>query len=122
VTDTWGEINSYPYSAIESVGLDNGAGTTAAVNAPAGVPPTVPSILKAGDTAKPSQLIGQQSYLGYRLEERCDNLQLNYQRTGQFQLAAAAPGTDIALNLTLYAEVSKQLTVRGMGDWSVSYM
>ena len=122
VTDTWGEINSYPYSAIESVGLDNGAGTTAAANAPAGVPPTVPSILVAGETAKQSQLIGQQSYLGYRLEERCDNLQLNYQRTGQFQVAAAAPGTDIALNLTLYAEVSKQLTVRGMGDWSVSYM
>lgn len=124
VTDAWGEINSYPYSAISSVGLDN-AENTVALNGPAGLPPTNPSLLNAAvaGTAKQSQLIGQQSYLGYRLDERCDNLQLQYRRLGRKQVAAVQPGTGAALNMTLYGEVSKQLVVRGMGgDWSVSYV
>ena len=125
VTDAWGEINAYPYSAIGSVGLDNGNATADAKNGPAGLPPLRPSMRKAGVTAaKQSPLIGQQSYLGYRLDERCDNLQLNYERVGQFQhdQTTSAPGTGVALNLTLYAEVSKQLVVRGMGEWAVSYV
>jgi len=124
VTDAWGEINSYPYSAISSVGLDN-AQATKALNGPAGLPPTSPSLLNAateGD-AKQSQLIGQQSYLGYRLDERCDNLQLQYRRLGRKQVADVQAGTGAALNLTLYGEVSKKLVVRGMGgDWAVSYV
>jgi hypothetical protein len=124
VTDAWGEINSYPYSAISSVGLDN-AENTVALNGPAGLPPTEPSLLNAAVAAgaKQSQLIGQQSYLGYRLDERCDNLQLQYRRQGRKQVGAVQPGTGAALNMTLYGEVSKQLVVRGMGgDWSVSYV
>ena len=121
-TDTWGEINSYPFSAMNSVGLDNEEATT--LNGPAGLPPTVPSLLikTLAATAKQSQLIGQQAYLGFRLDERCDNLQLQYRRVGRTQIAASPPGTGAALNLTLYAEVSKQLVVRGMGDWAVSYV
>jgi len=124
VTDTWGEINSYPYSAISSVGLDN-AQDTKALNGPAGLPPTSPSLLNAATAAgaKQSQLIGQQSYLGYRLDERCDNLQLQYRRLGRKQVAGVQAGTGAALNLTLYGEVSKKLVVRGMGgDWAVSYV
>ena len=123
VTDTWGEINSYPYSAMQSVGLDSREPTSAALNGPAGLPPTVPSLLIKTQvaTAQQSQLIGQQAYLGYRLDERCDNLQLQYRRLGRKQ-ASGGPGTGAALNLTLFAEVSKKLVVRGMGDWAVSYV
>lgn len=122
VTDTWGEINSYPYSALQSVGLDSRE-DTGALNGPAGLPPTVPSLLIKTQLAqaKQAQIIGQQSYLGFNVRERCDNLQLQYRRLGRKQ-ATGGPGTGDALNLTLYAEVSKQLVVRGMGDWRVSYV
>ena len=124
VTDTWGEINSYPFSAMQSVGLDSRE-DTAAKNGPAGLPPTVPSLLIKTQlaTAQQSQLIGQQSYLGFNVRERCDNLQLQYRRLGRKQAGTTGgPGTGGALNLTLYAEVTKQLVVRGMGDWAVSYV
>ena len=113
VADTWGQINTAPYMALESVGLDLAETTVAALNAPAGVPPTDPSILVAATaaTAKQSATIGQQAYIGFRLDERCDNLQLQYQR-----------GTGGPLNLTLFAEVTKRLDVRGPGDWKVSYV
>ena len=123
VTDTWGEINSYPFSALQSVGLDSRE-DAGALNGPAGLPPTKPSLLIKTQlaTAKQAQIIGQQSYLGFNVRERCDNLQLQYRRLGRNQAATKGPGTGGALNLTLYAEVSKQLVVRGMGDWAVSYV
>ena len=122
--DTWGQINTAPYMALESVGLDRAA--EACKNGPAGVPPTLPSMLVAGaagiDIARQSAIVGQGAYIGFRVDERCDNLQLQYQRAGRFQDAGFAPGTGGPLNLTLYAEVSKRLDVRGPGDWSVSYI
>ena len=122
VADTWGQVNTAPYMALESVGLDLAAET--AVNAPAGVPPTNPSIRDSttAANAKQSAIVGQGAYIGFRVDERCDNLQLQYQRAGRFQTAGKAPGTGGPLNLTLYAEVSKRLDVRGPGDWAVSYV
>jgi len=124
MADTWGELNSFPYAALESVGLD--IASAAAKNGPAGLPPTLPSLRVLGgagaDVAKQSVLVGQQAYIGFRIDERCDNLQLQYQRSGRFQAPApVVPGTNTAMDLTMYAEVSKMLTVRGPGDWSVSY-
>lgn len=125
VCDAWGEINSFPYAALESVGLDL-AGAVAK-NGPAGLPPTFPSLRVAGalgaEQARQSSLIGQQAYIGFRIDEKCDNLQIQYQRSGRFQqVAPIEPGTNTAMDLTMYAEVSKMLTVRGPGEWSVSYM
>ena len=124
MADVWGEVNSFPYAALESVGGDLAAAPCK--NGPAGLPPTLPSLLEAGtggiDVARQSALVGQQAYIAFRIDERADNLQLQYQRSGRFQLPApVAPGTNTALDLTLYAEVTKILTVRGPGEWAVSY-
>lgn len=120
VADTWGQINCAPYGALESVGLD--FARQDCVNAPAGVPPTNPSILEAGTAPRQSQIIGQQAYMGFRLDEKVDNLQLQYGRFGRFQEAGDKPGTNTPLDLTLYAEVSKRLIVAGPGDWRVEYV
>jgi len=122
VSDSWGEINAPPYGAIQSVGLDDAR--TAAVNAPAGVADTNPSILEAGISARHAATTGQQSYCGFRIDSKVDALQLEYQRTGRFQAATAAArvGTASALDLTLFAEVSKVLEVMGGGVWRIAYV
>ena len=62
--------NTAPYMALESVGLDLADTAIAAQNAPAGVPPTSPSILVAATaaTAKQSATVGQQAYIGFRVD------------------------------------------------------
>ena len=125
LSDTWGEINCPPYGAIESVGLD--AAQAGCVNAPSGVAATNPSILIAGNeaTARHANTTGQQAYMGFRIDSRVDALQIEYQRSGRFQENATTSrgqgGTNVALDLTCFAEVSKSMTVMGGGQWRIQY-
>ena len=128
VSDTWGELNCPPYGAIESVGLD-GAGV-AIVNAPAGVAPTEPSLLISANaaTARHSPTTGQLSYCAFRVDSRMDALQIEYGRSGRLQSVTAPNttpgqgGTAVALDLTVYAEVSRSLMVMGGGQWKIQYV
>ena len=121
-SDVWGEINAPAYGAVQSVGLD--AARDDAENAPAGVAPTVPSILTEGSSPRHAATTGQQSYCSFHMESRVDNLIIEYQRTGRFQApnVIGQGGTGVAIDLTCFAEVSKSLTVMGGGKWRIQYV
>ena len=82
-------------------------------------------------TAQQGYWVGNSSFIGLPVHDRVTDLQLDLVRTGTPSSAASAPGTYdagtvssagnyLALNLSVFAEVSKRLDVMG-GDYKISY-
>ena len=148
--DTWGELNICPGMNIESVGMDtkytltaNQRQGTAVLPAPGyavqnwvGSSLTAPRILKSGGipaaggatwdtppTGQQGYFTGNAAWYGLGLHDRVTDLQVQYTRTGNPSSAggtSASPGNYLALDLHLFAEVSKRIDVSG-GTWKISY-
>jgi len=63
--------------------------------------------------------VGQASYIGFHIEDRIKDMQVQYSRSGMSD-TAARKRYNTALNLHIYAEVRKQLIVKN-GKFMVSY-
>ena len=107
---SWGNMVITPYAGSESVGRDYF--DTAAVNS-SGVSP-----LETG--SKMSNLVGQSSYYGFTIEDRCSQLQFTFGKTG-FRDTQANNPYNVALDLHIFGECRKQLNLSG-GDYNIKYL
>lgn len=106
----WGDMCLVPYASDFGVGRDYF--DVASVNT-SGVPG-----LSAGD--KQSHLIGQASYYGFSVEDRCSQLQFTFKKTGYNDTQSNNP-YNVAADLHIFGECRKQLTMSG-GKYNIVYM
>ena len=107
LSQTWGSVNILPFGNQNNVGNNFSDETTANSSG-------VPS-LEAG---KVSQKVGQQDYLGFQIDGRINQLQVNFKRT-------CVRDTDdnrnnVALDVYCFAEVLKAISFEGM-SYNVQY-
>ena len=107
---SWGDMCLVPYSANFGVGREDF--DAASVNT-SGVPG-----LSTG--AKPSHLIGQASYYGFSIEDRCSQLQFTFKKTG-FKDTQTNNPYNVAADLHIFGECRKQLTMSG-GKYNIVYL
>ena len=71
-------------------------------------------------SAKQSDLIGQASYYGFSVEDRCNQLNFTFSRQG-FKDTQANNPYNVAADIHIFGECRKQLTMSG-GQYNISYM
>jgi len=108
LADTWGDINISPFSNSPSVGNNKQGGV---VNTFGCVAPI--------DANNEDGRIGQSDYVGFDLSGRVNQLQVQFERVGILDTQAKVES--VALNLNMYGEVAKVLSVAN-GEYSVKYM
>ena len=106
----WGDMALSPYAAQHGVGNESVLDATP-VNT-SGVP-----IL---DNAKQSARVGQASYYGFSVEDRCSQLQLSFFKNA-YKDAQTGDPKNKAVDLHIYGECRKQLVISG-GKYNISYM
>jgi len=106
----WGDMVLVPYSSNYGVGRDNF--DAASVNT-SGVPG-----LSTG--LKQSHLIGQSSYYGFSVEDRCNQLNFTFSRLG-FKDTQTNNPYNVAADLHIFGECRKQINFNG-GQYNISYM
>lgn len=106
----WGDMVLLPYSANYGVGRDNF--DVASVNT-SGVPG-----LSTG--LKQSHIIGQASYYGFSVEDRCNQLNFTFSRTG-FKDTQTNNPYNVAADLHIFGECRKQINFNA-GQYNISYM
>ena len=106
----WGDMCLLPYSGSPGIGRDDF--DAASVNT-SGVPGFSAS-------AKQSDLIGQASYYGFSVEDRCNQLNFTFSRQG-FKDTQANNPYNVAADIHIFGECRKQLTMSG-GQYNISYM
>jgi hypothetical protein len=108
--ETWGDIVICPFGALTNIGLD----VVANASNVAGMPATDSTFAK-------SKFIGQSDYIGFQVEDYVKQLQFNYKRTVPFDNSAQLLNR-CGMDVHIYAEVRKQLTFTGNGDYDISYV
>lgn len=106
----WGDMCLMPYAANFGVGRDYF--DVASVNT-SGVPGLAAS-------NKQSQLVGQASYYGFSVEDRCSQLQFTFKKTG-FKDTQDNNPYNVAADLHIFGECRKQLTMSG-GKYNIVYL
>jgi hypothetical protein len=123
LSDTWGALNMCPFQNQQSVGRD-----TAYAGAPlnvVGINETVPSVRQyaAGVGTGPQQgyWISNSAWIGLPVQDRVTDMQIDLERTGTFSEGTqSSAGNFQALNLHVFGEVAKGMTVSG-GSYRVFY-
>lgn len=108
--ETWGDIVIAPFGAITNIGLDAPAGEQRNVS---GMPTTNANFK--------SKFIGESDYIGFQIEDYVKQLQFNYKRTIVNDNTASLLNS-MAMDVHIYAEVRKQLSFTGNGEYDISYV
>ena len=101
--ETWGDVVIPPFGALTMVGLDD------------------PIAESRNVSGLQSNLIGQNDYIGFQVEDYVKQLQFNYKRT-IVKDDSANLSNSVAMDVHIYGEVRKQLTFTGNGDYDISYV
>ncbi len=112
--DAWSNYNILPFSNQENVGLTP-VGNLAPYN--------VYGLCHDQEELEPlgqDPRIGQSSYIGVRIGERMNTLELEYERTAVSEQRAHLNTTGAPLDVHFYAEVPKNFVVSG-GDYRIEY-
>ena len=128
LSDTWGALDMCPFQNQQSVGLDtvytNFATPIAGPANIVGINQSAPPVL----TTAPGALLPQQGYwisnsswIGLPVNERVSDMQLDIGRTCTFSEGnSSSAGNGLAMNIHMFSEVSKAMTVSGM-DYKIFY-
>ena len=127
LSDTWGSITTTPFANQQSVGLDDTYAVTGPLNT-IGITPTQPSVLTtaldggAGGTGpQTGYSISNSSWVGFPIHARVSDMSLDIARTGSYsEGTSSSAGNFQALNIHLFAEVARGLTVSN-GSYKVFY-
>jgi len=108
---TYGNVNMAPYDNMECVGSDS---------------PVANSVHKTGVrglvTNKQASEVGQSNYIGFSIEDKVQDLQVTYKRTNvKYTNGTANQPLNAGLNLHVFAEVRKQITISG-DNYQVNYI
>ena len=112
--ETWGQCVVPPFGALTEVGSDIKGDDNLNCNG-------VPSRGGGSGAHTKSNVVGQYDYIGFQLESYVKQLQINYKRV-IVKDTDAALDSSIALDVHLYAEVRKQLSFNGNGEYDISYV
>ena len=103
LSDTWGDLNLAPHQQSTSVGLDNKNGASVHKE---GVEPL--------NGADQSDRVGNASFIGYAIQDRISDLQINYSRN-LCKDTLAIQKYNLGLNIHVFAEVSKSFIPQKSG-------
>ena len=109
LSHSWGDINLIPFGARQSIGLDT-RGTASVNNRGVGA---------QSDTDKTNTQVGQQSFIGFSVEDRVHQLNLIYKREIPID-TDPVPRNSSPLNIHIFGLVAKNI-VFGKGKYNVSY-
>lgn len=120
--ECWGSLNIVPNGIYQSVGLDAPIGTTAAGVANR----IVPGLNTVGQNqtqqaVSSAPLVGQADYIGVRMESRINDLQLKYERSCLADASTNQLESE-ELEVHIFAEVPKSLTMEGGGNYTIAYL
>ena len=123
LSDTWGALNMCPFQNQQSVGRDT-AYAPSALNI-VGINRTQPSVLATapgvGTGPQQGYWISNSAWIGVPIQDRVSDLQITLERTGTFSEGTqSSAGNFQALNLHVFGEVSKGMTVSG-GSYRIYY-
>lgn len=107
LSQTWGSVNIVPFGNQQNVGNNFSDVTTGNSS---GVP-----TLEAG---KVSQKVGQQDYIGFQIDGRINQLQVNFKRTCVRDTGDNR--NNVALDVFCFAEVLKAISFEGM-SYNIQY-
>ena len=108
---TFGNINLAPYDNLECIGSDSPVANSVHKT---GVRPLVAN--------KQSNETGGLNYIGFSIEDKINDLQVTYKRTNvKYTNGEANQPLNAPLNIHLYAEVRKQITISG-GNYQINYV
>ena len=128
LSDTWGALDMCPFQNQQSVGLDtvynNYAATPVGPENVTGITETVPSVKSTAPGAGQPQhgpWISNSAWIGVPIQDRVTDLQLDFGRTCTYSDGTvSSAGNFLPINLHVFAEVSKAMTVSG-GSYRVFY-
>jgi len=109
--ETWGDVTICPFGSLTMIGLDNPIGDATNVS---GMPKTLTNF-------RQSAFVGQSDYIGFSVEDYVKQLQFNYKRTIVKDDDASLKNS-VAMDVHIYAEVRKQLSFSGNGEYDISYV
>jgi len=112
--ETWGEVCVNPFGALTEIGLDVASTFPLNRNGCPQQPGNVPAAVRK------STLVGQQDYIGFQIEDKVKQLQVNYKRSCVKDTDAGLDNS-VAMDVHIYAEVRKQLVFSG-GNYQISYV
>ena len=123
LSDTWGALNMCPFQNQQSVGRDT-AYANSALNV-VGINQTQPPVRStaAGAAAAVQQgyWISNSAWIGLPVQDRVTDMQIDLERTGTFSTGTqSSAGNFQALNLHVFGEVAKGMTVSG-GNYRIFY-
>ena len=123
LSDTWGALNMCPFQNCQSVGRDT-AYAPSPLNV-VGINETSPNVRSAtaGVGTGPQQgfWISNSAWVGIPVQDRVTDMQIDLERTGTFSEGTqSSRGNYLALNVHVFAEISKQMTVSG-GSYRIAY-
>ena len=123
LSDTWGALNMCPFQNQQSVGRDT-AYAAAPLNV-VGINETAPSVRSAtagvGTGPQQGYWISNSAWIGLPVQDRVTDMQIDLERTGTFSEGTqSSAGNFQALNLHVFGEVAKQMTVSG-GSYRIAY-
>ena len=123
LSDTWGALNMCPFQNQQSVGRDT-AYANSALNV-VGINQTQPPVRStaAGAAAAVQQgyWISNSAWIGLPVQDRVTDMQIDLERTGTFSEGTqSSAGNFQALNLHVFGEVAKGMTVSG-GNYRIFY-
>jgi hypothetical protein len=105
------DINLAPYDNLECIGSDSPVANSVHNT---GVRPLVAN--------KQSNETGGLNYIGFSIEDKINDLQVTYKRTNvKYTNGEVNQPLNSPLNIHLYAEVRKQITIKG-GNYQINYV
>ena len=123
LSDTWGALNMCPFQNQQSVGRDT-AYAASALNV-VGINQTQPPVRSTapgvGTGPQQGYWISNSAWIGLPVQDRVSDMQIDLERTGTFSEGTqSSAGNFQALNLHVFGEVSKGMTVSG-GSYRIFY-
>ncbi len=123
LSDTWGALNMCPFQNQQSVGRDT-AYAASALNV-VGINQTQPPVRSTapgvGTGPQQGYWISNSAWIGLPVQDRVNDMQIDLERTGTFsQGTQSSAGNFQALNLHVFGEVAKGMTVSG-GSYRIFY-
>lgn len=123
LSDTWGALNMCPFQNQQSVGRDT-AYAAAPLNV-IGINETAPSVRSTapgvGTGPQQGYWISNSAWIGLPVQDRVTDMQIDLERTGTFSDGnQSSAGNGLAMNLHVFGEVAKGMTVSG-GSYRVFY-
>ena len=127
LSDTWGSITTTPFANQQSVGLDDTYADTGPLNT-IGITPTQPSVLttaldtgQTGTGPQQGYSISNSSWIGFPIHSRVSDMSLDIARTGTYSDGtSSSAGNGLAMNIHLFCEVARGLTVDN-GGYKIFY-